>query len=151
MRIDRDGVWYHEGRPIARQALVKLFATVLSRDADGSYWLKTPAEQGRIEVEDAPFVIVELTVDGKGIDQTIRMRTNLDHWVSIGQDHPLYLRSPRNQPASEPIPYIDVRHGLEARLLRPVYYELAELAESVEEEGSDHLGIWSAGRFFPLE
>ncbi len=147
MRIDREGVWYHEGRPIAREALVKLFATVLRREEDGSHWLVTPVERGRIEVEDAPFLGVELAIEGEGPGRTIRLRTNLEAWVTVGPEHPLRLRPPRDAPDQPPLLYVDVRDGLEARLLRPVYYELAELAESAEER----LGVWSAGVFFPLE
>jgi len=151
MRIDRDGIWHHEGRPIAREALVKLFATVLRREPDGSHWLVTPVERGRIEVEDAPFVIIELRADGAGQGQMIRLRSNLDAWVTLGKDHPLHLRSPKNQRDEIPIPYVDVGRGLEARLLRPVYYELAELLESVEQDGIPRTGVWSGGVFFPLE
>src|SRR3546814_4800113 len=77
IRIARDGTWFHEGAPIGRKALVKLFASVLWRD-DGGYWLRTPAEQGRIEVEDAPFTAVELSVKGEGRDQVLAFRTDLD-------------------------------------------------------------------------
>ncbi len=151
MRIDRDGVWHHEGRPIARMPLVKLFASVLRRDADGGYWLVTPVERGRIEVEDAPFVVVELAADGAGRGQTIRARTSLDEWVTVGPDHPLRLRLPSSGPASDPLPYVDIRPDLEGRLLRPVYYQLAELGDSHAVDGVIRYGIWSAGRFFPLE
>ena len=151
MRIDRDGVWHHEGRPIARMPLVKLFASVLRREADGDYWLVTPVERGRIEVEDAPFVVVEMAVEGAERGQTIRMRTNLDEWVTVGPDHPLCLRFPKTGPASDPLPYVDVRPGLEGRLLRTVYYQLVELCDSHETDGALRYGIWSAGQFFPLE
>lgn len=152
MRIDRDGVWHHEGRPIARKPLVKLFASVLSRDDDGVYWLITPVERGRIDVEDAPFVVVELAADGAGRDQTISVKTSLDEWVAIGPDHPLHLRLPTCEtPDATPLPYVEIRPGLEGRLLRSVYYELVELGDSQRVEGVLRYGIWSAGRFFPLE
>ncbi|MEM7042459.1 MAG: DUF1285 domain-containing protein [Pseudomonadota bacterium] len=151
MRIDRDGVWHHEGRPIARMPLVKLFASVLRREGDGDYWLVTPVERGRIEVEDAPFVVVELSAEGAGQDQTLRARTNLDEWVTVGPDHPLRLRLPRSGPASDPLPYVDVRPNLEGRLLRSVYYQLVELGDSHQLDGILRYGVWSAGRFFPLE
>lgn len=151
MRIDRDGIWHHEGRPIARKPLVKLFASVLKRDGDGDYWLVTPAERGRIEVEDAPFVVIELSARGSGQRQTIHAKTNLDEWVVIGPDHPLRLRRPKVGDVQEHLPYIDIRPGLEGRLSRPTYYELVELGESHRIEGTSRYGIWSAGRFFPLE
>jgi len=151
MRIDRDGVWYHEGRPIARKPLVKLFASVLRRETDGDYWLVTPVERGRIEVEDAPFVVVELAAQGSGQEQVIRVKSNLDEWVTIGPDHPLCLRLPKFEPATAPLPYVDIRPSLEGRLLRSVYYELVELGDSHLLDGALLYGVWSAGRFFPLE
>ena len=132
--------------------LVKLFASVLRREADGDYWLVTPVERGRIEVEDAPFVIVELEVEGSGRGQTLRARTNLEEWVTVGPDHPLSLRLPKSGPtSSDPLPYVEVRANLEGRLLRSVYYQLVELGDSEAVEGVPRYGVWSAGRFFPLE
>ncbi len=152
MKIDRHGTWYHDDRPIARSALVKLFASVLRREQDGSYWLVTPAERGRIEVEDVPFVVVELATEGIGCHQTISVRSNLDDWVTMGPAHPLALRRPPNTPlTTAPAPYVEMRPGLEARLLRSVYYELAELSEPQQQDGVTRYGIWSLGRFFPLE
>ena len=146
LKIARDGTWIHEGRPIRRLALVKLFATVLRRDGDGVYWLQTPVERGRIEVEDAPFVAVELEAAGAGSEQRLRLRTNLDQWVTVDDAHPLTLR-PAPEGEAAPVPYLVVRDGLEARLLRSVYYELAERAVA----HGGRLGVWSCGRFFPLE
>jgi hypothetical protein len=148
IRIGRDGTWYYQGSPIGRIALVKLFATVLRRDAQGDHWLITPAEQGRIEVDDAPFVAVELSVVGSGPDQAITLRTNLDEIVTVDADHP--LRVEHDPVSGEPAPYVLVRDGLEARLSRPVYYELVELGLE-RRVGDDHLyGVWSRGGFFPL-
>ncbi|MCB1884810.1 MAG: DUF1285 domain-containing protein [Geminicoccaceae bacterium] len=139
IRIDRDGAWYHEGGRIERKALCRLLASVLHRREDGSHWLVTPGEQGRIEVEDAAFTAVELRATGEGASQRLSFRTNLDDRVEAGADHPLTVR--------EGVPYLLVRGRLEARLLRPVFYELADLA--VPGEAGD-LGVWSGGRFFPL-
>lgn len=151
MRIDRDGVWHHEGRPIARKPLVKLFASVLRREADGDYWLVTPVERGRIEVEDAPFLVVELEPAGDGREQILRARTSLDEWVVIGPDHRLHLRLPRAGPADAPLPYVEIRPNLEGRLTRAIYYELAELGANEEVDGALRYGVWSSGLFFPLE
>lgn len=131
--------------------LVKLFATVLKRDSAGDFWLETPVERGRIEVEDAPFIVVELEAKGSGQDQTVRVRTNLDEWVTIGPDHPLRLRLPQSGPATSPLPYVAIRPSLEGRLLRSVYYELVELGDSHQLDSALLYGIWSAGQFFPLE
>lgn len=151
IRIDRDGTWFHEGAPIARKPLVKLFASVLRRDSDGDYWLQTPAERGRIVVDDVPFVAVELSVMGEAAAQCLSFRTNLDDWVEAGPEHPLRLAEGRE--TEGPCPYILVREGLEARILRPVYYQLAELAVPAPSDSgqpSDRLGVWSKGMFFVL-
>ena len=151
IRIARDGTWYHEGAPIGRKPLVKLFASVLWRDEGGDYWLRTPVERGRIEVEDAPFTAVELSVKGNGRDRVLAFRTNLDDWVEADSRHP--LRVVEDAGSGEISPYILVRDRLEALILRPVYYELAELAEAPPADGTapaDSLGVWSNGVFFPL-
>jgi uncharacterized protein len=147
MRIARDGTWYYRGSPIGRQPLVKLFASVLRREPNGSYWLVTPAERGRIEVEDVPFLAVELTVSGEGCEQQLIFRTNLDDIVTAGPDNPLRVETAAN---GEPAPYILVRDGLEARLARPVFYELVELGGAEQVDGAARFGVWSKGAFFQL-
>jgi uncharacterized protein len=151
IRIARDGTWYHEGAVIGRKPLVKLFASVLRRDAEGGFWLQTPAERGRIEVEDAPFTAVELSVKGAGSDQILAFRTNLDDWVEADSAHP--LRVVEKPGTGEVSPYVEVRDGLEALILRPLYYELADLAVPPPADsalGRDSLGVWSKGVFFFL-
>lgn len=148
MRIARDGTWYYQGSPIGRKPLVKLFASVLRREPDGRYWLVTPAERGRIEVEDAPFTAVEVTAEGEGAGQSLEFRTNVDDTVIADADHP--IRVAHHPETGEPTPYILIRDGLEARLLRPVYYELVALGETRRIEGEEQLGVWSSGRFFIL-
>ena len=147
MRIARDGTWFYQGSPIPRPALVKLFASVLERDEEGDFWLKTPVEKARIRVEDAPFVAVELTAEGEGRGQSLTFRTNLDEHVTAGADHP--LRVEQDPRSGEPSPYLEVRRGLDALIARPVYYELAGLAEESDSE-PETLGVWSGGVFFPL-
>lgn len=147
IRIARDGTWYYRGSPIGRQPLVKLFASVLRRASDGSYWLVTPAERGRIEVADVPFLAVELTVNGKGRAQQLIFRTNLDDIVTAGPDNPLRVEIAAN---GEPAPYIRVRERLEARLARPVFYELVEAGGEERVDGVSQFGVWSNGSFFQL-
>ena len=151
IRIARDGTWFHEGAPIGRKPLVKLFASVLWRDDGGGYWLRTPAERGRIVVEDAPFTAVEISVKGEDRGQILAFRTNLDDWVEADSEHP--LRVVEDPETGEISPYILVRDRLEALILRPVYYELAELAVAPPPEAAapaDCLGVWSHGEYFPL-
>ncbi len=145
MKIDRDGTWHYRGSPIGRQAMARLFASILHRLPDGSYWLVTPAEQGSIEVEDVPFVAVELRASGEGEGQRLEFRTNLDEWVAAGPEHPLRLGAADAQGTQAP--YVMVRNGLEARLARPVFYELIELAEPGP---GDELAVWSDGMRFSL-
>ena len=140
MRIARDGTWFHEGAPIRRPAMVRLFAGLLRREPDGQHVLVTPVEKLDIAVEDAPFVAVEARSEGSGKDRRIAFRLNTDEPVVAGPEHPLHLIEGR--------PYLTVRDGLEAAIARPVYYELAELAL---EEGAHPPGLWSDGIFFPLD
>ena len=147
MRIARDGTWFYQGTPIGRLPLVKLFASVLRRSPDGRYWLVTPAEQGLIEVEDVPFVAVEVACDGSGPGQQIRLRTNLDEWVAVGEAHPLTMRL---QPDGSLAPYVRVRDALDARMTRPAFYHLVELAEAMPNSVEEVIGVWSGGQFFPL-
>ena len=151
--IRRDGTWLYRGSPIDRKELVCLFASVLKREADGSFWLETPAERGRIEVEDAPFVAVELDWAGDGRQQMLSFRTNVDQVVTAGPDHP--IRVAHDLLTCEPTPYILVRpgdgeQGIEARINRAVYYELVALAVPEWVGCRRMLGVWSCGKFFPL-
>lgn len=146
IRIGRDGVWHYRGSPIHRKPLVTLFSSVLVRDEAGQFWLSTPAERGRIDVDDAPFVAVAMTVAGSGERQRLTFTTNLDEIVTAGPDHPIRVEA---APASgEPAPYVMVRDGLEALIARAIFYDLAELAVEGPEPGV--LGVWSEGAFFAL-
>lgn len=145
IRIARDGVWYHRGTPFTRPALVKLFSTVLRREENGDYLLATPVERGRITVDDAPFVAVDLNVEGTGRDRRIRLMTNLDIWIDLDGDHP--IRVAEDAETGEPSPYVLVRDGLEALITRAVFFDLAELAE---ERADGVLGLWSFGCFHLL-
>lgn len=148
MRIERDGTWLYKGSPIGRKEMVCLFASVLRRLEDGSYWLITPAEMAKIAVEDAPFLAVELFSCGSGRDRTISFRTNVDELVTIDGAHP--LRMAPDPKTGEQVPYVTVRDGLDAKLSRPVYYELVSLAHEETTAEGTRFGIWSSGLFFPL-
>jgi hypothetical protein len=144
MRIARDGSWYHEGDPIRRLELVRLFSRILRREPDGHYVLVTPGEMLDIEVEDAPFLAVELASEGSGPMRRLAFRLNTGDPVIAGPDHPIQV----DESPEGPQPTLHVRGGLIARIARPVYYELASLAL---EESNDPPGLWSDGAFFRLD
>lgn len=144
MRIARDGTWYHQGSPIRRPAMVRLFSTVLRREPDGRHFLVTPVEKLEIDVESTAFRAIAMHVDGAGRSQRIGFALDSGDAVIVGPQHPLR----QCEAAGGPSPRILVRHGLEAELSRPVYYELAELALAGDHKPA---GVWSSGAFFPLE
>lgn len=148
MRIARDGTWFHQGSPIGRESMVRLFSTVLRREPDGSHVLVTPVEKLDIAVEDAPFVAVEMKAEGEGRDARLAFRLNTGDLVTAGPDHALRFVERDDGPH----PYLHVRGGLEALVSRAVYYDLAERAiEGGNAGGGDKPGIWSGGVFFPIE
>lgn len=148
MRIARDGTWHYMGTPIARPAMVKLFAGVLRHDEDGKYYLVTPVEKVGITVDDAPYLAVEMTRDGSGADQVLSFGTQTGDLVIADTEHPIRLAV--NKETGEPSPYVLVRDRLEALIARPVYYDLADLAEVRITNGRHILGVWSSGEFFEL-
>jgi len=143
----RDGDWYHEGRRFEGQSLVKLFASVLRREAD-DYFLVTPVEKLRIEVEDAPFVanLVE-AIDENG-KQAIVFTTNIGERIVLDPEHDLRIEIDQN--SGEPRPYIHFRDGLEALITRSAFYDLINLAREIERDGSGYLVVSSLGQDFEL-
>ncbi len=141
MRIDAQGRWFHQGGEIKRAALVRVFSTILRRE-DDRYFLVTPAEKLSIEVEDAPFVVVDMDVRGADESQEIAFATQTEDLVIADADHPIRIDGGRDIR-----PYVEVRAGLDALINRPVYYRLAELAV----ETPDGYGVWSCGEFFLLQ
>ena len=142
IRIAANGDWYHEGTRIKRFAIAKLFATVLRQD-DGDYYLVTPAEKLRIQVDDAPFVATDMEAEGEGATLRIGFRTNVGDAVVADAAHPIAVVDP----AGEPRPYVEVRCGLKALIARPVFYRLAALAT---EEPNGEVAVWSCGTRFRL-
>jgi hypothetical protein len=143
IRIRRDGVWFHEGSPIGREALVRLFSTVLRRDPDG-FHLVTPVEKMKIVVEDAPFIAIR--VDRAG--EALRFLTNVGDEVEAGPDNAIRVEIDPN--TGEPRPYLHVRRGLEALIARPVFYELVEMAAEHDTPDGPVLGVGSNGAWFPV-
>ena len=144
IRITRDGTWHYRGSPIRRLPLCRLFASVLRREADGTFWLVTPVERGRVVVDDAPFLAVALEERSGPRGRVLAFRTSLDDWVEADADHP--IRVAVDPATGEPSPYVTVRAGLEARLSRAVFYQLVELAEM----RGGRLVVESAGTPFAL-
>jgi uncharacterized protein len=147
MRIARDGTWFHEGTPIGRAGLVKLFAGILKREGD-AYFLVTPVEKVGIVVDDAPFLAVDFTVTGTGDAQSLQFRTLTEDDMTAGPDHP--IRVERDAKTGEPSPYIRVRTNLDALIDRKSFYRMIDLGAHAMHEGARWFGIWSGGQFFPI-
>jgi hypothetical protein len=146
MRIASDGTWHYMKSPIGRIELVKLFASILRRDED-RYVLVTPVERVGIEVDDAPFVAVEMRVAGEDRGRALSFRTNVDDWTTAGPDHPMRFETG----ASEGLkPYVHVRAGLWARVSRALFYDLADLGEIRSVDGTEMFGVASDGCFFAM-
>ncbi|WP_397543719.1 DUF1285 domain-containing protein [Roseovarius salis] len=143
MHIARDGTWYYQGSRIERPGLVGLFSTILRKEGD-RYYLVTPAEKVGITVEDAPFVAVDVEVEGEGREQMLIFDTNVGDRVVAGPDNP--IRVERDETTGEPSPYVHIRAGLEALIDRKSFYRLVD-------HGSHHdgwFGLWSDGEFFAI-
>ena len=141
--IRKDGLWFHEGTPIGREALVRLFSTVLRKDPDG-FHLVTPVEKMRITVEDAPFIAVRVDREG----DVLKFLTNVGDEVEASPDNA--IRVEMDPKTGEPRPYLHVRRGLEALIARPVFYELAALAQERDTPDGPQMGVTSHGAWFPV-
>jgi hypothetical protein len=143
--IRRDGIWVHEGTPIGRAALVRLFSTVLRRDGE-RYFLVTPVEKLGIKVEDAPFTAVLMRVEQDANGRRLIFTTNVGDEAAADAAHPIDYRVSRRGRA----PYIRVRAGLDALIARAVFYDLVALGETRDIDGEAIFGVASAGVFFPF-
>ena len=142
MRIAADGTWFYLGSPIGRPALVKLFSSILRKDPDG-YVLVTPVERVGIKVEDAPFLAVEMRVEGSRIG----FRTQVDDFVWVDAEHPLRFE----KGAAEGVkPYVRIRGDLWALVNRALFYDLVEIGVTATFEGESWFGVPSGGLFFPM-
>jgi uncharacterized protein len=148
MRIAADGTWFYLKTPIGRPALVKLFASVLKREGD-KYFLVTPVEKCGIQVDDAPFLAVELKIEQTAADgQVLNFRTNVDDWISCGPMHALRFEPQAGTGGLKP--YLHVRRDLWAKVTRALFFDLVELGEEREFEGRAMFGVTSMGTFFPM-
>lgn len=146
IRIDRHGDWYYMDSKIQRPELVQLFASVLTRQQQ-EYFLLTPVEKVRIQVEDAAFFIVAVEQQRLGAEAVLISTTNLGQQVLIDAEYPLFLQA---QQDGQLLPYQQLWRGLTAKFSRTAYYQLAELAFPVQIEGKIRLQISSAGINFDL-
>jgi hypothetical protein len=147
MRVAADGTWFYLKTPIGRPALVRLFASVLKREGD-KYFLVTPVEKCGIQVEDAPFLAVELKIEHNDGHRVLNFRTNVDDWVTCGPGHAL-----RFEPEPETgglKPYLHVRRDLWAKVTRALFYDLVELGEERDVGGTRMFGIASQNEFFAM-
>lgn len=147
IRIAADGTWFHNGSPIRRDKLVRLFASILRREPDGRTVLVTPVESVGITVDDAAFVAVEMAVDGSGTDRRVSFRTNVDDLVSVDAEHALRFEE---APDGALKPYLHVRRGLWALVTRALTYDLVDLAEERVVDGKPWLGLWAGGAFHTI-
>ncbi|WP_148862905.1 DUF1285 domain-containing protein [Marinobacter fonticola] len=147
IHIQRDGTWLYKGKPLAREALMRLFSTILRKESDGEHYLVTPVEKWRVEVEDTSLIAHSVDVQGEGQSQKIFLTLNTGETLLLSDRHPLRMETYAD--SDEPRPLVDVVHGLEARLVTAAYYDLAEC---VVPKGNDDnmLGVWSDGNFYEL-
>jgi len=147
MRIARDGTWYYLGTPIGRHTMVQLFSRIIRRDGE-QYFLVTPVEKVGIRVDDAPFIAVDMQVEGEGTAQVLRFVTNVGDAVTADAQHP--IRVVIDKKSGEPAPYLLVRNNLEALIHRNLFYRLVELAEEQLIDGKPWLVVFSSGQSFPI-
>lgn len=145
MSIGADGIWYYRNSPIGRRSLTRLFSTILRKDEDGCHYLVTPVEKIRIDVADAPFLAVEMIVEGEGRGQQLRFVTNCGDAVTAGAGHPLRFE---HEASGGLKPYLLVRGALEALVTRALTYDLMERGVCESIEGEEMFGVWSGGQFF---
>lgn len=147
MRIRRDGSWWYLGTPIGREALVRLFSTILKREGD-RYFLVTPVEKVGIIVDDVPFLADDFTRSGTGRDQVLTFTTRTGDEAVLGQDHP--LRVERDPSTAEPSPYVLIRNDLWALIDRKSFFRLVDLCCHEPWSGQSWFGLWSSGIFYPV-
>lgn len=146
MRIARDGTWFYMGSPIGRLPLVQLFSTILRKDPD-RYVLVTPVERVGIQVEDAPFLAVEMQKREGPDGPALAFRTNVEDWVEAGPEHPMRFEEGDAEGLK---PYVHVRADLWALVKRALFYDLVEAGEVREIDGRRMFGVASNGAFFPM-
>ncbi|MDI9245434.1 DUF1285 domain-containing protein [Marinobacter sp. CHS3-4] len=146
--VNRKGEWVYQGKPIPREAIVRLFSTILRREEDGEFYLVTPVEKWRIQVEDTPLLAHTLVSEGEGKARNLSVTTNVGEVLDIDESHPLSVGTYPD--TGEPRPVIKLPHGLEARLVTSAYYDLAELVAAENPDAEAPIGVWSHGNFYKI-
>jgi hypothetical protein len=129
--------------------MVKLFSTILVRDNDNTFHLRTPVEDVLVDVIDVPYIIKEMFVKNQGSLKYIYFKTNVDNILTAGIKNPIWLEKKKNK--DELIPYVLVKKGLIAKISRPVYYQLMELLDIKNIKNIMYNGVYSGKEFFILD
>ncbi|EHR41118.1 DUF1285 domain-containing protein [Alishewanella jeotgali] len=145
LRIDSQGRWWYQDGEITRPGLIKLFASVLIRQGD-DYFLQTPAEKVRIQVEDAPFIAVSSDWQAGPTGPELWLTTNLQDKVPVCADYPLLLQ----QHGGQQLPYLMLWRGLSARLHRNLYYQLLDQAQLQQDGAGSRAVLYSGGQPYLL-
>ena len=147
LKILRDGRWMYMGTEIKRPAMVRLFSTILRLESDGEYYLVTPVEKVRIQVEDTPFLIVSMDKLKKENKTSLIFYTSLKDEIILTKKNPISIEV---NDKNEPSPYILVRNNLRGLISRSVYYELIEYAQERTIEDKNFLTIESNNEIFKM-
>jgi len=145
IKIKSNGEWLYKNNLIKKKALIKLFSSVLVADEKGNFYLETPAEKGKIEVEDAPFVITNFVIKDLNKNQEIIFKTNIDEEIVLSKKNPLFYKKYKQSF----IPYIVIRKNINAKILRSIYYQL--INKFINKNTKKKLKIKSKGQEFTLK
>lgn len=147
--IQRDGSWLIDGNPLENTRLLRLFSKVLKYE-DGEYFLVSPVEKWRIQVEDLPFTVVEMDLEDAGKDtQALCLRTNVGDTFTVDREHAIETRPLSTADGTVPVAVVHVRNGLFARFNRSCHLALAEFL--LENGDNDEYILQSSGARFILQ
>ena len=147
--IDEYGEWYYMGSKITRKPMVKLFSSILTKDRDNTFHLRTPLEDVLVEVIDAPYLVTSLDIVNNNNLTYVSFTTNVGIKFIVGNKNPIWVEE--KDSSEEMIPYSLVKRGLIAKVTRPVYYELAGFLDTKNIKNIEHTGIYSGKDFFILD
>lgn len=177
LTIKANGEWWHEGVHMTRQSLVNLFATILWKEENAGkveYFLKTPVQKLRIQVEDAPLLINDVGIVDEDDKRWLEFTTTTGDVVRLDDEHTISLRAympeddtsninasniydndknEENKPSESDTqvrPYMMVRNNLHALIGRNAFYHLTEIGELTERGGETILTLQSGGKSYAL-